>query len=78
MMTQAQLASVCQRTCAFLQQLILSSVFPNFYTEDLTPLAQCSRLSALVLSNQNGIKDLTPLSHLAGLRELRLSHCNVC
>ena len=52
-MTQAQLASMCQRTSNY------------------------SRLTALDLSSLRETKDLTPLSALTSLRDLRLRLCPI-
>jgi hypothetical protein len=73
--TQAQLASTCQRTSSWLRAPIAHSSGRSTLIKDLTPLISCSRLTTLDLSDHRWIKDLTPLSTLNFLRELRLRMC---
>jgi Leucine-rich repeat (LRR) protein len=76
MMTQDQLASVCQRTSSWLRELRAAGIYEDSVgLVDLTPLTFLSRFTALDLCCHLGIKDLTPLSTLTGLRELRLGGC---
>ncbi len=71
-MTQAQLASVCQRTSSWLLEFRACAGDGNDLIEDLTPLIPCTKLTALDLSYHRKVRDFTPLSALTSLRELRL------
>lgn len=75
-MTQGQLYSTCQRTRRWLLRLcIVPTLGKGKQIHDLSPIALCSRLTALDLSNHLEIKDLTHLSALTSLREIRLAEC---
>jgi internalin A len=72
-MSQAQLASVCQRTSGLLREVSMDRSHEGpMLIQDLIPLTSCSRLTALDLSSQKEIEDFIPLSSLVGLKELRL------